>query len=121
MGAEVIITNTFSTCRNILGEAGLGDQVRQVNTLAVEIAREAREQAARDQVLIAGSISSMAPGNNRGRMPAGEKARANYREQAHVLAEAGVDLMVLEMMRDLEHGLRPGCSHIHGPARLGRL
>ena len=102
-GAQIIITNTFSTCRNIMDQAGLGDQVRQVNTLAVELAREARELAAADQVLIAGSISSMAPGNDRTRMPAGDQALANYREQAYVLAEAGADLIVLEMMRDLEH------------------
>ena len=102
IGAEVIITNTFSTCRNVLGEVGLGDQVRKLNTLAVELAIDAREQASGDQVLIAGSISSMAPGNNLGRMPAAKQAKANYREQANVLAETGVDIMILEMMRDLE-------------------
>jgi 5-methyltetrahydrofolate--homocysteine methyltransferase len=102
-GAEMIITNTFSTNRNMLDEIGLGDQVHQVNTLAVEVASDARVQAAGDQVLIAGSISSMPPGTSREKLPAGEQVRANYREQAHILAEAGVDLIVLEMMRDLEH------------------
>jgi len=34
--------------------------------------------------------------------PRAEKARDNYREQAEVLAESGVDVIMLEMMRDLE-------------------
>jgi S-methylmethionine-dependent homocysteine/selenocysteine methylase len=34
--------------------------------------------------------------------PPAERARANYREQAEILAESGVDVIALEMMRDLE-------------------
>jgi S-methylmethionine-dependent homocysteine/selenocysteine methylase len=34
--------------------------------------------------------------------PPAERARANYREQAEVLAESGVDVIALEMMRDLD-------------------
>lgn len=34
--------------------------------------------------------------------PPEAQARANYREQAEVLAEAGVDLISLEMLRDVE-------------------
>ena len=30
------------------------------------------------------------------------ESRANYKEQAHLLAEAGVNLLILEMMRDIE-------------------
>lgn len=101
-GAEVIITNTFPAARHVLEPAGLGDKFRELNTLAVELARQARENAAEGGVWVAGSISTF-PANNDVSLAPGEKeARANYREQAEVLAEAGVDLIALEMLEDLE-------------------
>ena len=45
-GADVIITNTFATARSLLDAAGLGERVVEVNRRAVELAREARDQAA---------------------------------------------------------------------------
>ena len=39
-GADVIITNTNSTCRRALESAGPGDLVGELNTLAVALARE---------------------------------------------------------------------------------
>ena len=41
-GADVIITNSFSTARHVLEPAGLGDRVRALNQRAVSLAREAR-------------------------------------------------------------------------------
>ena len=38
-GAEVIITNTFASSRQMLEPAGYGDQVAAMNTKAVEIAK----------------------------------------------------------------------------------
>ena len=109
-GADVIITNTFSTCRNVMEAAGMGDEVVRVNTLAVDLAREALDLSAPSRpVSIAGSISTenttpiFYTGSRReGRtFPTEQQARANYREQAEIMAEAGVDLIVLEMMRDV--------------------
>ena len=45
-GADVIITNTFATARHVLEPAGMGEQFRELNTRAVALAREARENAA---------------------------------------------------------------------------
>ena len=98
-GADVIITNTFSTCRHILEPAGMGELVREMNSRAVALAREAREAAAADRpVCIAGSISTFAPRNRYRMMPPDQQAKANYHEQAQLLAGAGVDLITLEMM-----------------------
>ena len=108
-GADVIITNTFATCRHVLEGAGLGDETVAINRRAVALAREARERAAPDRpVAVAGSISNMlawrrgtgAP-DPRYR-PSPEKEAANYREMADTLAEAGCDLLVMEMMMDVE-------------------
>ena len=101
-GADVIITNTFPTARHVLEPAGLGDRFRELNALAVELAKEARESVAERQVYIAGSISTFSARHDNSLQPPEARARANYREQAEVLAEAGADLIALEMLRDVE-------------------
>lgn len=97
-GADVITSNTFSSARHMLEAAGLGDETVEINRRAVEIAREARDAAADRPVWIIGAISCMAPGLDQARRPDPEQARANYREQAAVMAEAGADVIALEMM-----------------------
>ena len=88
-GADVIITNTFPTSRHVLEPAGLGDRFRESTTLAVELAKPFRESAARHEVYIAGSISTVPPATTT------RCSRRRYRhgltknEQTKVLAEAG--------------------------------
>lgn len=100
-GAEVIITNSFPAARHVLEPAGLGERFRELNARSVELARQARESAAEEPVFVAGSISTFPPGLDSGYDPPASEARENYREQAGVLAEAGVDLLAIEMIRDL--------------------
>jgi S-methylmethionine-dependent homocysteine/selenocysteine methylase len=101
-GADVIITNTFAAARHVLEPADMGEQFRELNTRAVTLAKQARENAADRPVFIAGSISTFTARYDYSYEPRAEKARANYLEQAEVLAESGVDVIALEMMRDLE-------------------
>ncbi len=108
-GADVLTANTFASSRRMLTPAGLGDQVGEINAKAVHIAREARQRAAADrQVVVAGSLSTMQPMlPGTGKLdPAfeatAEEAKATYRELADLLAEAGADLILMEMMCDLE-------------------
>ncbi len=101
-GADVIITNTFPTSRHVLEPAGLGDRLRELNVRAVELAKQARENAAESPVYVAGSISTFSARHDNTLQPSQPEARANYREQAEVLAEAGVDLISLEMLRDIQ-------------------
>ena len=78
---------------------------------------------------IAGSISSFAPSGDNHQRPALEAERASYREQAELLAEAGADLLVLEMILGHRSGpdhRRSGSGHgssglgwIHPPSRQG--
>ena len=95
-GADVVITNTFGSARHTLERTELMDEVRSLNTLAVNLAKEARESAADDRrVYIAGSLStSFRPEEE----PSVGYLKASYGEQAHLLAEAGVDFLVMEMM-----------------------
>ena len=112
-GADVIITNTFATCRHVLEGAGLGDETVAINRRAVELAREARDHVAPARpVAVAGSMSNTVAwlpgtvGPDPAYLPSPEQEAASYREMADTLAEAGCDLLVMEMLMDVEHGRR---------------
>ena len=103
LGVDVIITNTFSSARYALEAAKLGEETVKINTKAVELAQQARDtNSAGKPVFIAGSISTFRlVGDGFTNFPMSEtEAFAHFSEQAQVLAEAGVDLLVLEMMMD---------------------
>jgi len=102
-GAKVIITNTFGSTRQMLEPAGYGDQVENVFRGAVELAVQARDNVAEPGVAIAGSISTEPPGFDRGAFLSPEKELAAYREAAGLLADAGVDLIALEMIVETTH------------------
>lgn len=101
-GADVIITNTFGSTRQMLGGAGFGAQVEEVHRRAVALAKEARA-ATIDRVAIAGSLSPSPPGFDRRAYPPPEAELAVYRESAQLLANSGVDLIALEMLEDTTH------------------
>jgi homocysteine S-methyltransferase len=101
-GADVITTNTFATTRFVLEAAGHGADFAAINEGAVAAAREAREAGGRD-VAIAGSISCLPPRFDAHLYPDERTERAAYSELAETLAEAGVDLLVLEMMQETRH------------------
>ncbi len=94
-GARVIIANTFATGRHMLEPAGLGEDVATINRRAVEVAKEARDQAADEPVAIAGSICDWIHTDSKWCEP--QNLSASLREQAELLAESGVDLVALEM------------------------
>jgi S-methylmethionine-dependent homocysteine/selenocysteine methylase len=100
-GAEVIIANTFATARHMLEPGGLGDHVREINLNAVRLAQQARDNAAKEPVAIAGSICEWAPTDD-ARWHSPEAVGQSAREQAEFLAEAGVDLIALEMCEQTE-------------------
>ena len=101
-GAEVIITNTFATARHSLEPIGFGADVERANRLAVEVALEARERVAEHEVAVAGSISDFMTDKSNPNWRRDDRLRATYREQAEILAAAGVDLLALEMMQEPE-------------------
>ena len=101
-GADVVTTNTFATNRFVLEAAGHGERFSSMNTRAVAAAREARDASGRD-VRIAGSISCLPPRFDVHAYPGERAESAAYRELAETLAEAGVDLLLLEMMQETRH------------------
>ena len=101
-GADVITTNTFATTRFVLDAAGHGNEFGAINARAVAAAREARDESGRD-VAIAGSMSCLPPRFDAHAYPDERAETAAYRELAETLAEAGVDLLILEMMQETRH------------------
>ena len=111
VGAEVITTNTFPAARHNLEGLGAGERTAELNQLAVRLAREACAAAEQDRPLyVAGSISSfgIAVGGSQGSAEfyaehfggiadlTEQQARANLKEQAQILADAGCDLLIAE-------------------------
>lgn len=103
-GADIITTNTFGTLSLSLKGTRLEDRVAEVNRRAVQLAREACSQAGRP-VCIAGSMAGMIGTVYWRDASSSREAILNaYREQATLLADAGVDLLFLEMTQDIEVG-----------------
>ena len=100
-GAQLIQTNTFSANRLKLDSFEQGDQARAINQRAAELARA----AAGDERFVAGSVGPLpAPEARSEADPLDESTvRAVYAEQITALAEAGVDVILLETFTDIQH------------------
>lgn len=103
-GADIIETNTFGANRYRLDAFGLADKVRQINRAGVRLARDAREVAG-VSALVAGSIGPTA----RTLAPIGLTEPADvqsaFQEQIEAMVEAGVDLLMIETIGNLDEML----------------
>jgi S-methylmethionine-dependent homocysteine/selenocysteine methylase len=94
IGVDVITANSYATNRGRLARIGLGHRMAEFSRRAVEIARDARDRIA-PKACVAGSLGpttafpDLAPRNELSR---------DWRDQVAVLAEAGVDLILIELM-----------------------
>ncbi len=107
VGVDALETNTFGSNRLKLEEYGLGDQIVQINTAAVKLARElADKYSTPDQPRFV--VGSMGP---TGMLPASEdpdlgkitvdELEAIYYEQACIMIDAGVDALLVETSQDI--------------------
>lgn len=97
-GADVITTNTFRASRLRLRADGIESAIESLNRTAVALAIEARSQAgAGDRVAIAGAISTASAHE----LASPDEGYDAYQEQATLLADAGADLILLEMLKDV--------------------
>ena len=99
-GSDVIQTNTFGANRYKLLTHDLENQVTAINHLGVELVRRAAAGSAKN-VLVAGDVGPLGVRL----VPFGrvqpDQARQAFAEQINALAEAGVDLIILETFSDL--------------------
>ena len=97
-GADLILTSTFGATSLRLAGSSLDGRVVEVNQRAVQLARQA---AGNSKVWVAGSLGPVG-GLLKPYGPLEVQAvTQSYAEQAHALAEAGVDLLAIETQFDL--------------------
>ena len=100
-GAQIALTNTFGGNRFRMSLHNIQDRVAELNRAAVELLQKVVRTANRP-VLIAGNIGP----TGQVLLPYGEmsfeEARTAFAEQAAALIGAGVDLIWIETMADLE-------------------
>ncbi len=105
-GADIITANTYSSSRLMLEPAGFGDKLDEINRRAVAAAHQARHEAGREGILIAGSISHRSPSvpgtarSDPSRAPSESEMVDAFVELAELLRAEGCDLILLEMMYD---------------------
>ncbi len=90
-GADIIETNTYGANRLRLSRSSLAAQTARINRAGVALARE----VAGNEAYVAGSIGPS--GLAAGELRRGEKeVRTAFAEQAYLLSQEGVDLIVIE-------------------------
>lgn len=98
-GTDIVYAPTFTASRIKLEEYGLADRLEEMNRALVALSKEA---VAGSSALVAGDLTmtgkQLAP---IGDLPF-ETLVEVYKEQARVLADAGVDLFVVETMMSLQ-------------------
>ncbi|SHN55760.1 5-methyltetrahydrofolate--homocysteine methyltransferase [Butyrivibrio hungatei DSM 14810] len=97
-GSDIIYAPTFTGNRIKLSDYGLNDQIKEINTELVKLAKE----AAGDKALVAGDITM----TGRQLKPIGdldfEELVDVYKQQIKILEEAGCDILVVETMMSLQ-------------------
>jgi methionine synthase I (cobalamin-dependent)/5,10-methylenetetrahydrofolate reductase len=93
-GADLIQTNTFGANRFRLAAYALEGRVEELNRRGAEIAREAASAAGR-RVFVAGDIGPL------GQEAPEAEAREAFAQQMRALADAGVDLFLLQTFTSL--------------------
>jgi betaine-homocysteine S-methyltransferase len=99
-GSQVLQALTFFGTREKLNRAGFGEQTEAINAAAVRIARE----VAADKALVAGSVSRTQLFEREG-PSAADHVRDLISEQIRLLADAGVDFLILETFFHLQEML----------------
>jgi S-methylmethionine-dependent homocysteine/selenocysteine methylase len=97
-GADILTANTFRTTRRTFRRAFLPDRSGEHTRLAVELAFRACTRAPGRPVLVAGSMAPLEDCYRPDLVPPDAELEEEHGEQAHRLAAAGVDLLLLETL-----------------------
>jgi methionine synthase I (cobalamin-dependent) len=100
-GAEILETNTFGANKFRLTRHGLASKVAEINAAGVKLARQAVDHLQEKQAgtaYVAGSIGPLGVRLEPLGKTGLDEARAAFAEQIRALADAGVDLLIIETM-----------------------
>ena len=107
-GADIVTANTYATSPLTFSHIGRIDDVNKIDAVAIAIARQSVEGT---DVCVAGSMSTMRPmqlGTDRNDLAIEwpeDEARALFSLKAKGLKDGGVDLIMMEMMRDADYAV----------------
>jgi S-methylmethionine-dependent homocysteine/selenocysteine methylase len=107
-GADIITANTYATSPLTFSHIGRVTEVNKIDAVAIAIAKQA---AVGTDVCVAGSMSTMRPmqtGTDRNNLSvewSEDELRALFTMKAKGLKDNGVDLIMMEMMRDADYAL----------------
>lgn len=107
-GADIITANTFASSALSFNFYGRDDDLLRIDQSAVTIAKAAANGT---EVLVAGSVSTMRPvvagsdRTNKDKEWPEAEARELFRRKVENLKAAGVDLIMMEMMRDVDYSV----------------
>ncbi|MEX1024548.1 MAG: methionine synthase [Planctomycetota bacterium] len=101
VGCDAVETNTFGAMPHVLAEFGLERQTRELNRRAAELAREAAVEFSTDDKPRF-VLGSMGPGTKLASLGqiTYRQLKQSYSEQAHGLAQGGIDAFVIETCQD---------------------
>ena len=100
-GAEILETNTFGANKFRLTRHGLASKVAEINAAGVKLARQAVDHLKEKQAgtaYVAGSIGPLGVRLEPLGKTGLDEARSAFAEQIRALADAGVDLLIIETM-----------------------
>ena len=112
-GAEIILTNSYSTIPHYLGKEGLAEQFVEYTKLAGQLARQAVRESDRT-VQVAGSIPPLNESYRSDLVPSAEEALPVYRSMVEAL-QPYVDCYICETMSSADEALNAaGQAVAHG-------
>lgn len=107
-GADIVIANTFATSVFLFSHINRLADMAKIDRIAVKLAQEAVKGT---DVAVAGSISTMRPmssGSDRNNLAVTwpeDEVRALYRGKTQTLIDAGVDIIMMELLRDTDYAV----------------
>jgi S-methylmethionine-dependent homocysteine/selenocysteine methylase len=101
-GAQVITTQTFTCCRRRFRKVGAEDLFEPLTRRGVALAVQARREAGRPDVLIAGSLSPLEHCYHPELAPRGDESYDEHLETVRLLADAGADFLIIETMNTVD-------------------
>jgi len=104
-GAEIITTNTFRTTSRALSKKNLEERAKELTTLAVNLAKEARAESASAPVWISGSVAPLEDCYQPELIPDSATAIREHAEFIGWLVDAGVDLILIETMNSIQEAV----------------
>ena len=112
-GAHVLTTNTFRTNVRALAKAGIAHRARELTFRAVELGRRAialSPRAGAFHVQIAGSIAPVEDCYSPDLVPGDAELAEEHAVLARNLADAGVDLILVETQNTIREAVAAACA-----------